>query len=73
MSARGMLAAASIAALLCVGRVYTHAQQAKNPLQSLQSLKEQNTMLLEQQKATLEKLDVLTKDAQQLRVFSKRS
>ena len=51
-----------------------HSQGAKaTPEQQLKVMKEQNAKLLETQKATLEKLDELLKDAQQMRGFAHRT
>ena len=51
-----------------------HSQDAKlPPEQQLKAMKEQNQKLIEKQAAALEKLDAILKDAQQLRVFARRS
>jgi len=42
-------------------------------IQKLQSMKETNKKLLEQQDATLLKLDEIQKDAEQLRIFARRT
>ncbi len=46
---------------------------AQTPLETLQTLKKQNTSLLEKQTATLEKLDEIAKEAQQIKFLGKRS
>jgi hypothetical protein len=46
---------------------------AGTPLQQLRVIRDQNTKLLEQQAATLQKLEELGKAAEQLKVFAKRS
>ncbi len=48
------------------------AQAQKTPRESIQGLKEANAKLVEQQNATLEKLDEMAKQVAQLRAFSKR-
>ena len=47
------------------------AEMAEN-IKELQELKAQNDEILKQQQATLETLDELQKDAEQLRIYSKR-
>jgi hypothetical protein len=47
------------------------AEMAGN-IKQLQELKAQNDEILKQQQATLEALDELQKDAEQIRIFSKR-
>ncbi|MHA3773154.1 hypothetical protein ACXR0O_16600 [Verrucomicrobiota bacterium sgz303538] len=46
---------------------------AQTPLQMLQTLKTQNQKVLDQQSATLQKLDELQKEAQQLRILARRT
>jgi hypothetical protein len=41
-------------------------------IKELQELKAQNDELLKEQRATLDQLDELQKEAEQLRIFSKR-
>ena len=60
-------------ALLGAARLHSHAEAARNAAQNLQSIKEQNQKQIDQQAATLTKLDDLAKDADQLRAFAKRS
>ncbi len=55
-----------------------HSQSAapaapKTPLEALQQMKAANAALVEKQNATLLKLDEIGKDAQQLKIFGKRS
>jgi hypothetical protein len=42
-------------------------------IQQLQSMKEANAKLLEQQEATLLKLDEIQKNAEQLKIFARRT
>lgn len=56
-----------------VTMLHSQAAQPKTPLETLQILHQQNTLLIEKQAATLLKLDELAKDAQQLKFFSKRA
>lgn len=63
------------AALLALGSTL-HAQApaaAKSPQQILQAMKLKNQELLEKQAVTLQKLEELEKDAEQLKIFGKRS
>jgi len=46
---------------------------AQTPLQALQVLKANNQKILNQQEATLQKLDELQKETHQLRIFARRS
>lgn len=46
---------------------------ANTPLQQAQALKAKNLEIIQKQTATLEKLDDLAKDAQQLKIFGKRT
>lgn len=68
--------ATALAALLLSGGQLTSQTQVvaveKTPEQRLVELKAANAELLEQQKASREKLDLLLKEAEQLRIFSKR-
>jgi tRNA A37 N6-isopentenylltransferase MiaA len=65
------------AALLLVGGTTLHSQQSgtapRSVPQALQEMRARNQKLLEQQAATLQKLDELEKNAAQLRVFARRS
>ena len=45
----------------------------KTPIDQLKALKAKNAELLEKQTATLQKLDEMDKQAEQMRFFSKRS
>ena len=64
----GILLASAPMALL-----HSQAAQPKSPLETLQTLREQNILLIEKQAATLLKLDELAKDAQQVKFFGKRA
>lgn len=46
---------------------------AQTPLQTLQILKANNQKILDQQNATLQKLDEIQKETHQLRIFARRS
>ena len=46
---------------------------AKSPLQILQAMKEKNQELLQKQAQTLIQLDTLEKEAEQIKIFGKRS
>jgi hypothetical protein len=45
---------------------------AETTLKALQEIKAANTEILKQQEATLQKLDELEKDAQEIRIYTKR-
>ena len=65
----------TLAALLALG-LQLHSQApvvAKSPLQTLQAIKQKNQELIEKQTATLQKLEALANDAEQLKIFGKRS
>lgn len=65
----------TLAALLALG-LHLHSQApaaAKSPLQTLQAIKQKNQELIDRQTATLLKLEALEKDAEQLKIFGKRS
>ena len=47
--------------------------EARSQAEMLQKIKEENGRLLETQAATLRKLDELSKEAQQLKIFGSRS
>lgn len=49
------------------------AAQAGTPLDQLKVIRDQNSKLLEQQAATLQKLDELEKSSQSLKVLGRRS
>lgn len=73
-----MLAAVTVLCALFAGvpRLVSQeapAARAKTPLQQLAELKAANAALLERQQKTLQKLDELQKQADQLRIFTKRS
>jgi hypothetical protein len=63
-----------VAALLLLA-VNLHSQTAlpKSPAEQLKALKAKNAELIEQQKATLLKLEEMEKQADQIRVLGKRS
>lgn len=64
----------SAAAILALsGSLQSQNAPAKAPLEMLQTLKAQNTALLEKQAATLLKLDEVAKEAQQIKFLGKRS
>ncbi|MCE9611780.1 MAG: hypothetical protein K8R23_16390 [Chthoniobacter sp.] len=67
--------AISTAILLALGStLHSQAPTAvKSPQQILQAMKVKNQELLEKQAVTLQKLDELEKDAEQLKIFGKRS
>ncbi len=46
---------------------------AKSPLQQLQEMQVKNKELIEKQTATLQKLDALQKDAEQVKFLAKRT
>ncbi len=46
---------------------------APTPLEAVQKIKTQNAILLEKQAATLQKLDEVAKEAQQIKFLGKRS
>ncbi len=69
------LAATLATLLLTGGRLISQTQPlvAKSPEQRLAELKAANAELLKKQATTQERLDALLKDAEQLRIFAKRS
>jgi len=67
-------AAIAIAGFAFTARVHSQiAPPAQTPLQQLQALKVQNQQLLQQQAATLTKIDEVQKQATQLRFLAARS
>ena len=63
-----------IFAVVLTGPVYSQAPAAeKSVLESLQEMKQQNQLLLEKQAATLQKLELMAKEAEQLKFMTKRS
>jgi hypothetical protein len=63
-----------ITLLLLPAGIRSQSPQAnKSPLAALQELKAANKALMEKQKATLQKLDDLEKEASQLKIIGKRS
>jgi hypothetical protein len=68
--------AVSVAFALVASPVRLHSQGVdvpKTPLQMLTELKAANEALLQSQQKTLEKLELLKTQADQLRIFTKRS
>ncbi len=65
----------SVAALLALGlNLHSQAPAApKSPLQILQAMKAKNQELLEKQAQTLIQLETLEKEAEQMKIFAKRS
>jgi hypothetical protein len=55
------------------GSLQSANEPAKTPLQALQQIKAQNAALIEKQAATVQKLDELAKEAQQIKFLGKRS
>jgi len=66
-----LLAAAALFAL--VVNLHSQGVAPKSTVDRLRDLKAKNTEIIEQQNATLLKLEDLDKQADQLRIFSKRS
>ncbi len=60
-------------ALLGSARIHTEAQAEKSQRQTLQEMKDRNAKVIEQQTATLLKLDELKKESGQLRIFAGRT
>mgnify|MGYP001137379467 CR=1 FL=1 len=68
------VAAAASLLLASSARLYSEAPEApKTPLQMLQELKASNEALLQKQQQTLKRLEELKTQADQLRIFTKRS
>ena len=70
--------ATTLAALLFTGgwlnsQTPIRDDPSKSPAQRLADVKAANTALLEKQKASLERLAALQKEAEQLRIFTKRN
>ena len=69
-------ASALIAAAVLLGlalNLHSQGILPKGPVDRLRDLKAKNAEIIDQQNATLNKLDDLDKQADQLRIFSKRS
>jgi hypothetical protein len=64
---------AGVALFAAVMPGHLHAQAATTPLERLQQLKAQRAKLIETQTATLQKLDDLAKEAQQMKTFARRT
>ena len=65
----------SVAALLALG-LNLHSQApavVKSPLQILQAMKAKNQALIEKQAQTLILLEAMEKEAEQMKIFAKRS
>ncbi len=62
----------AIALLLIAARADSEVP-VENPVLILQSISAENKILLERQKASLEKLDAIIESARQARILSKRS
>lgn len=58
--------------LLGVGNIESQSARPQSPEQALTAIKTANAALLEKQKATLQKLDDLNKEADQVRIYTKR-
>lgn len=65
--------AALFAAILWSGAPLQSQAPKAPPLEQLKTLKEKNEKLLDQQTKTLQALDDLLKNAQQLRIFARRT
>ena len=60
--------------VILTGSVFSQAAAGERmPIERLQEMKEQNQRLLEKQAATLQKLEEMAKEAEQLKFMSKRS
>jgi len=71
---RDILALVAIFSLAGAAGLHSQmAQTPKSPLQILQAMKESNAQLIDQQKKTLDGLDQMQKDADQLRILGKRT
>ena len=64
---------AAAAAVALNGSLHSENAAPKTPLEALQQVKEKNAALIEKQTATLEKLDEVAKEAQQIKFLGKRS
>lgn len=63
-----------VAILMGAGKLQSQAPaSARTPLQNLQSIRAANQKTLEQQAATLLKLEEIQKDSQQLRILARRT
>jgi hypothetical protein len=63
-----------LAALFALAfQLHSQGLQPKSPIDKLRDIKAKNDTLLQQQTATLEKLDEIDKQAEQMRFLSKRS
>ena len=66
-----LLVAAALSAL--VMNLHSQGITPKSPVDRLKDLKAKNAEIIDKQNATLIKLDEMDKQAEQLRIFSKRS
>lgn len=73
MKAFALFVWAAAAAVALSGSLHSENAAAKSPLEALQQAKEKNAALIGKQTATLEKLDEVAKEAQQLKFLGKRS
>ena len=69
------LTLSAVAFLALAASLHSEAPAAAlpSPLQILQAMKAKNQDLIEKQTATLQKLDELEKEAEQLKIFGKRT
>ena len=70
------LSLAALAAILGAGSLSLHSQApapAGTPVGQLKAIRDQNAKLLEQQAATLQKLDEIEKTSQTIKVLGKRA
>ncbi len=67
------VAISSIALTLSVRSQVAVAAPAQTPLEALQLLKARNVKIIEQQNATLQKLEELQKETHQLRILARRT
>lgn len=65
--------AAGAALFAIAAPVPMEAQASGTPMERLQKLKADRAKLIEQQTGTLQKLEALEKEAQQLRIFARRT
>ena len=73
MKALALLFIAAASLLAGVANLHSQAPAPRTPRQALEAMKTQNQKLLEQQTATLQKLEELHKAAQQLRFMARRT
>jgi hypothetical protein len=74
MHAQTIFALAVAGLLALASQLYSQAPGTpKTPLEQLQVIKLKNKELIDRQSATLEKLDVLQKEAEQVKFLAKRT